>query len=53
MQSPDQEGSHRYVTLASVGEGAFGTVYRALDRVNGHEVALKRVRIRNVQLLPE
>jgi cell cycle related kinase len=46
------EGKERYKTLDKVGEGAFGTVYRALDRESGAEVALKRVRIPDVRQLP-
>ena len=32
-----------------IGEGAFGTCFRALDKVSGAEVAVKRVRIRDVR----
>lgn len=44
-------GEADYTTLAKVGEGAFGTVFRARDR-NGVEVALKRTRVRDVRELP-
>jgi serine/threonine protein kinase len=40
-----------YRVLGKVGEGAFGTVFRARDRT-GTEVALKRIRVRDVRELP-
>src|SRR5262249_49473525 len=32
----------RYLVLALIGQGGMGRVYRALDRLTGHAVALKR-----------
>ena len=42
----------RYATIEKVGEGAFGSVFRARDRVTGAEVALKRVRVPDARALP-
>ena len=41
-----------YKILEKIGEGAFGTVYRALERATGAEVALKKIRVRDVRALP-
>lgn len=41
-----------YKILEKVGEGAFGTVFRALNRVTGQEVALKKIRVRDIRVLP-
>jgi tetratricopeptide (TPR) repeat protein len=35
----------RYVLVESIGRGAHGDVWRALDRVTGREVAVKRLRV--------
>lgn len=42
----------RYSTLQKVGEGSFGQVFRAADSVSGREVALKKVRLRDIRSLP-
>ena len=42
----------RYATIEKVGEGAFGSVFRARDRVTGAEVALKRVRVPDARAFP-
>ncbi len=34
---------HRYVLGDKIGEGSFGVVYRAEDRLTGNAVALKHV----------
>jgi hypothetical protein len=39
--------AHRYEIKAQIAHGGMGTVYRALDRSNGAEVALKRVFLKN------
>jgi cyclin-dependent kinase len=35
----------RYEKIARVGEGTYGVVYKAKDRVSGEIVALKRIRL--------
>ena len=37
--------SDNYAVMTEVGTGAYGTVYKARDKSNGHIVALKKVRI--------
>ena len=39
----------RFSDLAKVGEGAFGSVFRARDE-SGRQLALKQLRVRNVEL---
>ena len=46
------EEASRYRQLTKVGEGAFGAVFRARDRVSGADVALKRVRVQDVRQMP-
>lgn len=41
----------RYELLARLGAGANGQVYRALDRISGERVAIKRVPVTNAQQL--
>jgi len=43
----DIEGDH-YRILSKIGEGTYGTVYRAIDQRDNSEVALKQIRIRKV-----
>lgn len=40
---------HRYEVLHKVGEGTFGEVFKARHRHTGQYVALKKVRVRNLQ----
>jgi serine/threonine protein kinase len=47
-----EKSSADYAILGKVGEGAFGTVFRATERATGVEVALKRIRVRDVRQLP-
>lgn len=42
---------HRYVLMEEIGRGAMGQVFRALDRLNGQTVALKRIALRSAPLL--
>ena len=35
----------RYSKLEKLGEGTYGTVYRAMARSSGREVALKKLRV--------
>ncbi|KAK6620218.1 hypothetical protein RUM44_006619 [Polyplax serrata] len=37
--------AHNYEDLALIGNGAYGTVYRAKNKVNGHIVAMKKIRV--------
>ena len=41
-----------FEVLDKVGEGAFGTVFRARERASGALVALKKLRVRDVRVLP-
>ena len=51
MSSPVPKGATRSVgqfeKLAKVGEGTYGSVYKARDRQSGSVVALKQVKILN------
>lgn len=38
-------GMERYSRIDKVGEGTYGIVYKARDRVNGNIVALKKIRL--------
>ena len=42
-------GSERYRILERIGEGSFGEVHKAIEIATGKIVALKRVRLRNVE----
>lgn len=35
----------RFVRLEKIGEGTYGVVYKAKDKINGTYVALKKIRI--------
>lgn len=47
MSAPSITGIDRYVRIEKVGEGTYGIVYKARDRVNNKIVALKRIRLEN------
>jgi serine/threonine protein kinase len=38
-------GMERYQKLEKIGEGTYGIVYKAKDRVSGQIIALKRIRL--------
>ncbi|XP_068856225.1 serine/threonine-protein kinase PAK 3-like, partial [Aphelocoma coerulescens] len=40
------EPAEKYLELEQVGQGAFGTVYKGLDRATGGEVAIKKMSLR-------
>jgi len=42
---PVAQGYDRYQKKEKLGEGTFGVVYRAIDRLSGDMVALKKVRV--------
>lgn len=42
---PVAQGGDRYLKQEKLGEGTYGVVYRAIDRVSGDVVALKKVRV--------
>lgn len=42
--------ANRYELLDSLGAGGMGIVFRAIDRLSGHEVALKRVKVQTDNL---
>ncbi|NWX27916.1 PAK3 kinase, partial [Notiomystis cincta] len=40
------EPAEKYLELEQIGQGAFGTVYKGLDRATGGEVAIKKMSLR-------
>jgi len=42
---PVAQGGDRYLKKEKLGEGTYGVVYRAVDRLTGDIVALKKVRV--------
>ncbi|RMC10993.1 hypothetical protein DUI87_12185 [Hirundo rustica rustica] len=40
------EPAEKYLELEQIGQGAFGTVYKGLDRATGGEVAMKKMSLR-------
>lgn len=42
---PVAQGGDRYLKQEKLGEGTYGVVYRAIDRVTNDVVALKKVRV--------
>lgn len=44
IEASEQIVDRRYVLLDQLGQGAIGNVFRAIDRLTGHEVALKLLR---------
>ena len=52
MTSPTiNQINQRYTILDKLGEGSFGAVYRAHDRLTGDTVALKHLTVSNAQLM--
>ena len=41
----DLSRMERYMKLEKIGEGTYGVVYKAKDRVTGEVVALKKIRL--------
>ncbi|XP_077047160.1 serine/threonine-protein kinase PAK 3-like [Agelaius phoeniceus] len=42
----EEEPAEKYLELEQIGQGAFGTVYKGLDRATGGEVAIKKMSLR-------
>ncbi|XP_050840056.1 serine/threonine-protein kinase PAK 1-like isoform X4 [Serinus canaria] len=42
----EAEPAEKYLELEQIGQGAFGTVYKGLDRATGGEVAIKKMSLR-------
>jgi len=47
MENKAQElrGIERYVRVEKIGEGTYGVVYKARDKVTGETIALKKIRL--------
>ncbi|XP_071312296.1 serine/threonine-protein kinase PAK 3-like [Agelaius tricolor] len=42
----EEEPAEKYLEVEQIGQGAFGTVYKGLDRASGGEVAIKKMSLR-------
>ncbi|XP_077047208.1 serine/threonine-protein kinase PAK 3-like [Agelaius phoeniceus] len=42
----EEEPAEKYLEVEQIGQGAFGTVYKGLDRATGGEVAIKKMSLR-------
>jgi cyclin-dependent kinase 2 len=45
MQESEEECDIRYEKKGKLGEGTYGTVYKAVDTMNGEVVALKKIKL--------
>lgn len=45
MQEQEEECDIRYERQCKLGEGTYGTVYKALDRKTGEIIALKKIKL--------
>uniref|UniRef100_A0A3P8W866 Cyclin-dependent kinase 15 n=1 Tax=Cynoglossus semilaevis TaxID=244447 RepID=A0A3P8W866_CYNSE len=46
------DGSHSYLSLEKLGEGAYASVYKGISRINGQLVALKVIRMKTEEGVP-
>lgn len=48
MEEQEEECDYRYERECKLGEGTYGTVYKAVDRNTGEVVALKKIKLDHV-----